>query len=382
MKIAFDAKRATHNSTGLGNYSRYIIRILTKYYPQHSYLLYTPEKGKKRLLEPYTGNQNVIIKYPKSFLGRMMKKLWRFVGILSDLKKDKPGIYHGLTNELPKGINRQGIPSVVTIHDLIFLRYPQFYKTIDCKIYYYKFKNACINADRIIAISEMTKKDIISFFNISENKIDVIYQGCDPAFASEVAADIKNTVKTKYNLPEKYILYVGSIEERKNLLLIIRALQQTKNKIHLIAIGRRTVYAKTVEKFIFENNLTNQVTILEGIDFQELPAFYQMASLFIYPSFFEGFGIPIIEALYSGVPVISATGSCLEEAGGPSSIYVNPTDINDLSHQIDFVLSNPLVACKMINDGKEYVNKFNDETIAKQLMNIYTDVLKMKREDG
>ena len=133
MKIAFDAKRATHNSTGLGNYSRYIIQILTKYYPQHTYLLYTPEKGKRRLQETYTGDQNVVFKYPNSFLGRMIKGLWRSVEILSDLKKDKPVIYHGLTNELPKGIHKQGIPSVVTIHDLIFLRYPQFYKTIDLK---------------------------------------------------------------------------------------------------------------------------------------------------------------------------------------------------------------------------------------------------------
>lgn len=153
-----------------------------------------------------------------------------------------------------------------------------------------------------------------------------------------------NDIQKRYHIPSHYILYVGSIEERKNLLLIVRALQQLNKDIHLIAIGKRTPYTDIVEAYIKENNMQQQVSILSNVPFDDLPGFYQMADLFIYPSFFEGFGIPIIEALHSNVPVIAATGSCLEEAGGPDSLYVEPNDVNDLSEKIDWILSTPAQA--------------------------------------
>lgn len=374
MKVAFDAKRITHNSTGLGNYGRYVIDILSDYYPENAYDLYSPSKGKDHLRNKLREKKNITYHYP-SPIDSLLKSVWRSYGIIKDLKKFSPDIFHGLSNELPIGLKKAGIQSVVTIHDLIFIRYPQFYKKIDRTIYNHKFRKACEQADRVIAISDMTRQDIIKTYHIPEEKIDVVYQGCAPLFLKQVSPEQKEKIRTKYNLPSRYILSVGSIEQRKNLLLIVRALRQLGKDIHLIAIGKRTPYTDIVETYIKENNMQQQVSILNNVPFEDLPGFYQMADLFIYPSFFEGFGIPIIEALHSNIPVIAATGSCLEEAGGPDSLYVEPNDVNDLSEKINWILSTPAQAELMKKAGKEYVKRFTDQQIANDLMNVYRNVL-------
>lgn len=368
--IAFDAKRITHNSTGLGNYGRYIIDILSHYYPMNEYHLYTPGEGKESLKNKLPKGNNITYHYPEG-INSFLKPIWRSFGIANDLKKQKPDIYHGLSNELPFGLKKAGIPSLVTIHDLIFVRFPEFYKPIDRTIYNYKFRKACELGDRVIAVSEMTRQDIIKYYHIPENKIDVVYQGCAPLFLKQASLEERQRVTDKYNLPAHYILYVGSIEERKNLLLIVKTLHKLNKDIRLIAIGKRTPYTEVVENYIRENRMGQQVTLLSNIPYEDLPVFYQLASLFIYPSFFEGFGIPIIEALHSNIPVIAATGSCLEEAGGPDSLYVNPNDADDLSEKIDWVLSTPSVANRMRAAGKEYVKRFTDKQIADDLMAVY-----------
>lgn len=378
MKIAFDAKRITHNSTGLGNYSRYIVDILSEYYPHSSYLLFSPSPGKDNLRNKLTSRDNITYNYPEG-IKKYVKPYWRSRLILDELKEKGVDIFHGLSNELPLGINKSGIPSVVTIHDLIFLRFPHFYKSIDRSIYNYKFKRACKEADKVIAVSEMTRRDIINYYGIDENKIVTIYQGCDKTFETDPPKAIKEKVKGKYSLPERYILNVGTIESRKNLLLLLRALTEIEDEeIKVVVVGRKTAYYEEVEQFIAEKKLHDRVIILNGVTFAELPSIYRMATLFVYPSYFEGFGIPIIEALHSEVPVIAATGSCLEEAGGASSLYVNPDKPLELANKINYVLNNDEIRQNMINDGKEYVKRFMPDIIASQIMSLYEDLLKKK----
>lgn len=375
MKIGFDAKRVLYNRTGLGNYSRFVVNSLSTYFPNNEYQLYSPGKGMESLRTQINSVPSVSFRYPESILSKLFPSAWRSNLIVSDLKKNNIELFHGLSNELPLSIANSKIPSIVTIHDLIFIRYPQFYKYIDRKIYNYKFEKACQIANRIIAVSEMTKRDIVNTYKIKEEKIDIVYQGCDKIFQQIVTQDKKEDVFKRYHIPSHYILYVGSIEKRKNLLQIVRALHLLNKDIHLIAIGRRTPYTNLVETYIKENNMEKQVTILSNVPFNDLPVFYQMADLFIYPSFFEGFGIPIIEALHSNVPVIGATGSCLEEAGGPDSLYVNPNDVNELSEKIAWVLSTPSQAEHMKQAGKEYVKRFTDQQIAGDLMKVYENTL-------
>lgn len=376
MRIGFDGKRAVQNYTGLGNYSRYIADILCRFYPENSYVLYTPKKRENKRLEQLIDKfRQLSINYPIKNIWKRLSSIWRIWGITGQLEQEEIQLFHGLSNELPLNIRKSKIKSVVTIHDLIFLRFPQYYRFIDRKIYTYKFRKACENSDRIIAISECTKQDIIRHFHIPAEKIEVIYQGCDISFTQMVTDEKKKEVRERYQLPEHFILNVGSIEERKNALSAVKTLPMLSQHIHIVIVGRRTKYTEEIERFTKENGLSKRVHIISNVPFNDLPALYQSADIFVYPSRFEGFGIPIIEALYSGVPVVAATGSCLEEAGGPNSIYIHPDDITGMVNAFKRILTNPNIQKVMIENGKIFVKRFSEERQAIQVMNIYNNTI-------
>ncbi|MDD3036350.1 glycosyltransferase family 1 protein [Bacteroides sp.] len=378
MRIGFDGKRAVQNYTGLGNYSRYITEILCRFYPENSYLLYAPKKRDNKRLEKLTEQfRQLSIIYPKNAFWKKLSSIWRIGGITKQLEKEEIDLFHGLSNELPLNIHKSRVKSIVTIHDLIFLRFPQYYHLIDRKIYTYKFRKACENSDRIIAISECTKKDIIDYFQIPASKIEVVYQGCDPIFEQTASEETKKEVRRKYQLPEHFILNVGSIEERKNALLAVQSLPQLAQNIHLVIIGRRTPYTGKIEQFVNEHHLTERVHIFSNVPFKDLPVFYQCAEIFTYPSYFEGFGIPIIEALHSGIPVVAAAGSCLEEAGGPDSLYVNPESVKEIGDAFNKILNDNNLKQKMVENGKQFVKRFSDCEQAKLIMNIYEKTCKL-----
>ena len=166
MIIGFDGKRAVQNNTGLGNYSRLLVEVLATRFPEHLYALYAPKLRPNPRLKPLMELDNVELHTPDTASGRTFGALWRSRGITSALKEDKVSLYHGLSGELPMNIAGSGIPSVVTIHDLIFRRFPECYSAVDRRIYDYKFRHAAERADRIIAISECTRRAIMEFYNI------------------------------------------------------------------------------------------------------------------------------------------------------------------------------------------------------------------------
>lgn len=373
MKIGFDAKRAAQNRTGLGNYSRFVIEGLAAYAKENEYLLYTPNRKRATLIGKLSENSRLI--FPNSLLWTKLSALWRVWGVTHDLEKDGVQLFHGLSNELPINIEKaKSVKSLVTIHDLIFLKYPEYYPFIDRKIYAYKFRKACQNADRIVAVSECTKKDIISYFHIPAEKIDVVYQGCDAQFDQRMTEAAKEEIRRKYQLPERYILYLGSIEERKNLLLLAKALKHIQEPIQVIAVGKRTSYADKVESYLKTNGLEGQMRLWSNIPFKELPGFYQMATTFVYPSFYEGFGIPLLEALNSEVPVIGATGSCLEEAGGPHSLYVDPRNERELAKAIERTLTDESLRKKMIEEGTKFAAQFKEQNLIADLLQVYEKI--------
>lgn len=371
MIIGLDAKRAVANRTGLGNYSRFIVDILATHQKNHKYHLFIPKRKENISYDNLLEHNNVTSALPQSATMKYFSSLWRSYFIKSDLLQDGVQLYHGLSNELPIGIRKTGIKSVVTIHDLIFLRYPQYYKPIDRKIYNFKFKYACEVADRIIAISESTKRDIMKYYNIPEEKIDVVYQGCDPRFAIKASEEEKKRVKECYQLPDKYILNVGSIETRKNLMLVVQALKELPAEIHLVAIGKKTNYSDAILAYAQENGIKNRLHLIHKLPYQDLAAVYQGAELFVYPSRFEGFGIPIIEAMHSQLPVIAATGSCLEEAGGPHSLYVDPDDTPALISAIHRVMNENGLKEQMIAEGNKHLEQFREDVLAKSLYSVY-----------
>lgn len=368
LKIGFDGKRAVNNVTGLGNYSRSLIEHLANQFPANKYYIYSPKADSNIQKRSLFSKENVSLVLPPK---NSTSLIWRSVGIVLELVHQKINIFHGLSHELPFGLKENGIKSIVTIHDLIFLVKPRYYNFFDRLIYRYKSKYACKHADRIIAISEQTKKDIIEFYQIDPAKIDVIYQSCDDQFKALVGENEQELLRKKHKLPQKYILNIGTIEARKNLLLLIKALPLIDSSYSLVVIGKETKYAKRVKREIEALGLGKRVLFLKNIPFNDLPGLYQMASTFVYPSEYEGFGIPIIEALYGKVPVVAATGSCLEEAGGPGSMYVSPIDPNELANAVNAILKSKTISTTMAENGFNYVQRFNTDVVTQQVMDCY-----------
>lgn len=378
MNIGFDAKRAYHNGTGLGHYSRTLINSMAKYFPQDEYYLFNPKPSSKFTINKVNNVHEIL---PSGILSKLFPSAWRSSWVKKDLKKYKIDIYHGLSHEIPAGIQNTNIKSAVTIHDLIHERFPEQYNPIDVKIYHKKFSYACKIADKIIAISNQTKEDIIEFYKAPKEKITVCYQSCNPLFAKEVTEKEKEYIKKKYELPGKYFLYVGTIIERKNLLSICKALVWTKDVINipLVVIGDGGKYKQQVKDYVLKNNLEKRMIFLSEhpnadesfTSAKDFPAIYQSAMALIYPSMFEGFGIPVLEALFSKLPVITSNISSLPEAGGDAALYINPASHEEIAEAMKRIFYDEPLREIMKQKGWQHAQKFTEEKCAASVMDVY-----------
>jgi glycosyltransferase involved in cell wall biosynthesis len=378
MKIGFDGKRALFNFRGLGNYSRGIIEGLLDC-PEHECFLFAQQPKDLRSLKWLQSHESKKLKLieNQSTLSKLFPAVWRSVLIKKDLMKTELDIYHGLSHEIPFGLQQTPFKKVVTMHDLIFMRYPEYFPWIDRKSYYQKFTYACRHSDLVLAICDQTKKDLIDFLQVDEKKIVVHYQSCDPHFYQlRNEHEIKN-FKSLNQLTEKYILNVGAFEERKNQKLLIEAFSKLVNKIphHLVLIGNGKKYLDECKDLITNLGLNSRVKILQNISFNDLPLYYQGADLFCFPSHFEGFGIPIVEALFSNIPVITSLGSCFPESAGPSSVFIDSRSLAELSMGIEKTLQNPEQMNQMKKSGLEFAKKFERKQVTTKLVKHYSQLL-------
>ena len=376
MKIGFDAKRVFYNNTGLGNYSRDVVYSLSENYVKNQYFLYNPSKRFNEKISIKNNQKNILIKTPRSAIYRLpvLNSYWRRKNIIQDLIKDNIEIYHGLSNELPHKISESGIKSIITIHDLIFIRYPHLISKIDRLIYMKKTIQGCSQSDKIIAVSEQTKQDIMKFLNIKEDKIEVIYQGCNAIFQKTIPEKEQDHICRKYNLPNRFILSVGSIEERKNLLLILKSFRKLKNE-KLVVIGNGGNYKEKCINYINKHLLENRVIFLNNLTTHEIASIYQKSKIMVYPSIFEGFGIPILESLFSKTPVITSKEGCFKEAGGKHSTYIDPSSTEELIHAIERINKEEDYRENMIKNGWKHAQKFTSEKVSYNLMKTYESLI-------
>ncbi|MBE37735.1 MAG: hypothetical protein CMP50_03690 [Flavobacteriales bacterium] len=364
MKVAFDAKRAYNNITGLGNYSRSVINSVSKLRKKDTFFLATPTIN-QRIYNIKKSNIELI--QPNKFTN---KHFWRFKGINKQLNSEKIDLYHGLSNEIPYNLK---IKSIVTVHDLLFLKYPEFYNYLDRYIYTFKSKIACQQSNQIIATSLQTKNDIINYFQINENKIKVIYQSCQNEFIDKSNDDIlKSTIKEKLKKP--FLLFVGSIEKRKNLLFLLKAINKINN-IHLICIGRKGDAYNKVLSYITKNKLEKKITFLSIYNTNTLATIYRLSRGLIYPSIDEGFGIPIIEAMYSKIPVITSDKPIFKEVGGSNSYYFESGKLDSLISAIKEIWTDSNDRSKRIEKNFNYVQKFNETQQAEKIVNLYKHLI-------
>lgn len=367
MRIGFDAKRLFNNFTGLGNHSRTTIDILTEYYPENLYYLYTPKIKHNAVTDQYIGHNCCRTVLPH---GLLRGSAWRTFGLTKAAAKDYVEIFHGLSNELPAGLD---IPSVVTIHDVAFKTFPEMYHAIDRFTYDRKWRHACKTADRIIAISESTKQDVIRFYGADPDKIDVVYQPVNSLYYTADKGICPQSLAQYTGSP--YMLYVGSINSRKNLLGIVKAIELLPKdlQIPLIVIGDGREYKHKVLAYIAEHNLQDRIIFSpEKVGTEGLRYLYSNARLLVYPSFYEGFGLPVVEALLSNCPVVTSNVSSLPEASGPDSLLVDPSNVQDIADKIRILLTDQTLRQSIIEKGYRYAtDNFTPKVLADRLMDVY-----------
>jgi len=347
MKIGFDAKRYFHNRTGLGNYSRTIVAGIQKYHPETAIELFD-EKSFGRTFE----------------LGR---------------KAAAQGceLFHGLSNELPFDVKESDIPAIVTLHDTAWRTFPKMYHAIDRFLYDTKYGWACRHANCVIAISESTKRDAMRFYDVPEERIEVIYQPVQEPFYQpiEEAAARQEISKAYPQLPHDFALYVGSINSRKNLLNIVKAieLQPAGQRLHLVVVGNGREYRREVEQYIASKQLQGNITIIDNLfDSHLLQCLYRIAQLFIYPWFYEGFGLPVVEASLQGCPVITSTVSSLPEAAGDGAVLIDPNSVEELSAAIEKILSDSAFSRDLGSKAERYARaSFDPQVQARKMIDLY-----------
>lgn len=382
LKIGYDAKRAAQNRTGLGNYSRLLVGLMRRFASEAECVLYVPSPRRARYLGEVAGIEGCRLVSPHSPLGRLLPAFWRSAGIGRSIKRDGIDLYHGLSGELPWGIRHTGARAVVTVHDLIFLSHPHYYHSIDRFLYERKLRYACRVADRVVAISQFTKQELQRRLLVPEGKIEVVYQGQQLDFGSVTETD-RQQVRQHYGLPQRYVLYVGTLEERKNLLLVARAMARMKQEgvlpgdLHVVAIGRATPYLDILHAFIGEQGLQRHFTFLHDVGFCHLPVCYLMADFFVYPSRIEGFGIPMLEAAAAGLPAVGCTGSSLEEAGGEGAFYVDPDDAEAMADCMLRLWNDPVLRKERSAMGLAHAERFSEKRLFDDLMAVYQKVISL-----
>ncbi|MFI3267415.1 MAG: glycosyltransferase family 1 protein [Rikenellaceae bacterium] len=374
MRIGFDAYSAFINNSGLGNYSRMTIDILARHFALgNKYFLMSGFNDNK---SGFVIPEGVEVVTPSNLIGDISPYLWRNFMMSRDLRQKKIDIYHGLTNELPTDIRLGGAKSVVTIHDLAFLKYPNLYSYARRYVSNQKCKFACNYSDLIVATSQQTKEDIIENYKVSPERIEVVGQSCCPIFKKTYSDEKVAKIKSKYNLPDKYILSVGTLEERKNLILTLHAMASGMlEDVHLVACGQYTDYAEKLIEFTYEAKINDRVHFIQNIHFYDLPIVYQNARALVYMSLFEGFGLPIIEAFDAGLPVITSNGSVFQETGGDACIYVGQYDLEGMIEAVNSVISDENKRKDMIEKGRKRALLYNGSKIADDIFSVYEKLM-------
>ncbi|MDR2499329.1 MAG: glycosyltransferase family 4 protein [Tannerellaceae bacterium] len=375
MVIGFDAYKA-YNNDALRNYCRYVINNLSTIYSENKYRLYTPTIAFRDCIEGIGMRDDIAFVPPSKVIDKVLPALWQRQTVVRELLRDGVQLYHGLCNELPRGLRKKGIRSVVTIHNHRFFHHPEHYPASECRRFIRKMQQTCMAADYVVAVSDYMRRYAISHLKVDHDKISTIYQGCDSIFLGVASDEEKERVRRDYSLPQKFILNVGTIEPCNNLLSALKALLHLDESIHLVAVGRETPYIAEVKQFAADNSLSARLHIRSHVAFYDLPTVYQLAAVFVYPSSCDCFGVPVVEALCAGVPVVTAGGLSLSEAGGEAVVYINYSDEHSIAQAIIQILAVNRKARRQISlRGKKHAARFDNNFLAWQMISAYNKAM-------
>jgi glycosyltransferase involved in cell wall biosynthesis len=264
-------------------------------------------------------------------------------------------------------------PTIMTIHDLNHLKFPEYYTKFHKYYYNYIVKSSASNAKKILTVSNFSKMEIVNWLKCDSEKVVVTYNGVDENFKVINDKDKLINIRKKYDLPQKFVLYIGNLKPHKNISNLIKAIKKINQEITLVINGKSN---EILNKIIKENYLGNKVKFIGYVDDDDLLALYNLAELFVYPSLYEGFGLPPLEAMACGCPVITSNTSSLPEVVGDAGIMVDPYDVNEIAKAIDLILSNENLRNEMIERGLKQAKKFSWKKTAEETLKVYEDVYK------
>lgn len=385
MRIGINASFARKGNTGIGQVSLNFLKKLSEVksekekvkndefilYLEEDINLKLPVNFKKRIFLPHWKRDDLI------------RKIWWEKYLLpKKIREDKCDLFISLYQSATLLPNK--VKHIMVVHDIIPKLFPEYLNNFRKKLYWKLTEKSIAAADKIIANSRRTEKDLVQHLGINPGKITVSYLDVDEIYKKDVSAEKSRRVMEKYDLTPGYIYTGGGLEKRKNTESLLRAykmlMERNKNAHFVHDLPELVVSGKLlpqlaplvldIEKLVRELNLTRQVRILDFVPQTDLPALYKNAQLFVYPSLYEGFGLPVLEAMNQGVPVITSKRSSLPEVGGDSVLYCDPGDIEDLAMTIKNVILNKKLRMTLTVRGKEKARNFSWEKFTEKILNI------------
>jgi glycosyltransferase involved in cell wall biosynthesis len=374
MRIGIDATPLPPQPVGAGNYIIQLIKALVEQKSDHDFVIFAQPSGQDMISLPEGSAAEWVIVEERSPGSRL---IWEQVQFPKLIRESGVELLHSTHYTRP---TRLPCKSVVTFHDMTFFLYPELH-TWARRLYFPRMMRlSASRADKLITVSDSTRNDLVRVLRIDPKKVTTTHLGLNPGYKPIVDQDEKRRVAEKYALPEKFILYVGLVEPRKNLPVLINAFKRLiyeEYNYKLILVGRYGWMYEQLLDQVKELNLENQVQFLGYVPQEDLPLVYNLASLFVYPTIYEGFGLPVLEAMACGVPVITSDVSSLPEIVNKSGILTPVNDPDALFEAIVKGLDDSDLRQELIRKGPERAENFSWTKTAQLTLQVYQQAMQI-----
>ncbi len=370
MRIAINALASQGALSGASRYIRSLVASLANVDAKNEYVLYVSHND-----VPLFSGLGPNFQPIPTVANRPLRILWEQTELPWDLKRRKVDVFHGPTFIAPL---IKTCRQVVTIHDMTFFLLPQFHLFTKRRYFHLMIPECVSRANQVIAVSESTKRDLVKILGSQcARKIKVIYHGKDDRFHPDKAGAAAGHLRTKYGLSGRVILFVGLIEPRKNLVRLIRAYARLKSlqpDSCLVLAGNQGWGHEAVFRAASESGLKDGVFFPGFIPDRELPSLYNLADVFVYPSLYEGFGLPVLEAMSCGTPVVTSSVSSMPEIAGEAALLVDPHDIDGIAQALERVLADRTLRERMAEEGIRRTQPFTWGRTARETLATYEEV--------
>lgn len=357
-RFGYDQMSGLPRRVGSGEYCFELLVNLNKIDKTNSYIIYLPQSPTADLPKESSNWHYKTIR---------PRKLWTLFGLSLEflLKRSKVDVFFSPTHYLPLFCPKN---SVISILDLSYIHFPELFKNSDLKQLSIWTSFSVKKAKKVFTISRASKDDIIKEYGVSQDKVVVTYPGIKEGLMIKDKRLNMTDLKKKYGINGDYVLFVGTLQPRKNIARLIEAFSKIKNDIHLVIVGKKGWQYEGILEAPKKFSIGNNVKFLDSVPDEDLPAFYKNAICFVLPSLYEGFGLPVLEAMKYGCPVVISNASSLPEAGGEAALYVDPLDTEDIKKKLELMINSEELREKLIKKGYEQIKKFSWEKTARETL--------------